>query len=157
MHKTLVTFDPGITTGYSRFLISNKVELIDFGVFSIDSYLYFLRHFPLGENDLVVIERFTNPFMKLTKDVVATIELVGILKYWTFLKSKKEPVLQTSSQKKGYMQFAKLWMENFRIPLGHSKRHAADAIAHGILYATKNIDAKLPQMIGGLKDERYSL
>jgi hypothetical protein len=147
----LKCFDPGLTTGYATFQVVNaSIVLLNAGLCT-DEFVYKNSFDDECIIDTIVVERFVNPFATLTKEALATIELVGALKakyHWV-----SEIAMQTQAQKKGYLQFAKnMLSENTSFEWNDikkdnsQKRHAIDAIAHGIRYCNKILKISIDEI-----------
>jgi len=126
-------YDPGLQTGFASFSNSGKFVSGDV-IASADLIDHLFKE--TGPWSIVIVEQFANPFSKLTKEALQTIEYVGAIKAFAS-KFGHNCHTQMQSQKEGYMESAKILADSYRKEYKEKTKHMIDAIAHGLRYFDK--------------------
>ena len=126
-------YDPGLQTGFAEF--TNDGKFIHGDVIALSDLVNHIFT-ETGPWSIVVVEQFANPFSKLTKEALQTIENVGAIKAFAN-KFGHECHTQMQCQKEGYMESAKILADSYRKQYKDKTKHMVDAIAHGLRYFDK--------------------
>jgi len=137
MIEKIVAIDPGVHSGIAEFVIreEKKIAILrKIHVYPVNEMHKYISFF-LDDTDLVILERFVNPYSKLTKDAITTIEMCGAVKHETYICEVKL-ITCVQSQKEGYISFAKELLDDVHF---EGKQHCVDAVAHGLRYCVKTL------------------
>jgi hypothetical protein len=126
-------YDPGLQTGFAEF--TNSGKFVSGDVIALPDLINHLFK-ETGPWSIIVVEQFANPFSKLTKEALQTIENVGAIKAFAN-KFGHECHIQMQCQKEGYMESAKILADSYRKEYKEKTKHMIDAIAHGLRYFDK--------------------
>lgn len=120
-------YDPGTTTGYAHFQVTENVKLLEWGEFTLWEKLD--EQILLGI-DRVVFEKVVAPHPAF---VSTGIEVIGVIKY--LCQRERIPF---TVQNPSVITGPKKWYD-----LSHIRgAHAKDAIWHGLFYFHKNFPQK---------------
>lgn len=129
----VMTFDPGGHTGWSFW---SDGELVDCGCeMDLTSVIKVMSHY-LSSGEIVVCEDFIGK--SNTNDEKLAIRRIGTIETMAAIMHCKL-VMQVPAVRKGYLQFAKGFQLLQNIDPS-TRRHAKDAIAHGIRYHCKEVN-----------------
>ena len=136
---SILTFDPGKTTGWSFWKNRNLVEV---GVVMnyADLLLCFSNH---QSADVVVYEGFARANAS-TGDQLQAIEMCGAIQCLA-VAARMRLKKQLPANRKGYIPYAKTLVKDMGIP-SEQRPHITDAVAHGVRYLHKEVNTPWPQL-----------
>ncbi len=132
MSNTLISIDPGGTTGWAQF------ELSDGGVVNFDEVKGKEQFFDwlTEQNPKIIVcedfHLFPNKAQAQIWSDMETVRIIGAIEYFCRI-NKIEFVLQKPNVK----SIAYMWA-GIKVPKNHAATHKTDAYVHGVYYLQKN-------------------
>lgn len=130
--EIVVTFDPGKNTGWSKWVDG---VLVTCGCCT-NLYDLVTQLAKFRGADLFIVEAFIG--RAFTEDEKTAIRRIGVIEGFAKYESI-EYREQAPNVRKGYVNFVSLFSTQWEKVSSETRRHAKDAIAHGIRYHAKEV------------------